>query len=411
MQSAAKPDNELDRLQALFDYHVLDSDPEEVFDELTELASSLCKTPIALVSLIDETRQWFKSHHGLGATETPREYAFCAHAILQDDIFEIEDSREDKRFFDNPLVTGYPEVIFYAGAPLIGQEGYKLGTLCVIDNKPNSLSPDKKRQLRIIANQVMAQLELRKSNYQKTQLFDDLMGVSQQLNQKNEDLYHFSSRVAHDIGGILGQIKGFSQLSVMDLEKGEVEDALNKHQFIGDACNRLQSLMKDIFDLSKADLTHDTIEEVDLPDLLMQVIIDVNTALEGHEVDIQYGFDLDKLFFSEVIRIRQVLYNLISNAVKYANPKRDQSFVHISFQENESGILMTIKDNGLGIPEKYHDKFFNSFERFHPSAAQGSGLGSSIIQKHIKALKGSIDFDSSEEGTEFRVSIPNQKKA
>ncbi|MEI6715549.1 MAG: ATP-binding protein [Verrucomicrobiota bacterium] len=142
---------------------VLDTAPDSDFDGLTQLASAIAGTPIALVSLIDETRQWFKAHHGLDATETPREYAFCAHAILDPEHpFVIPDAREDERFFDNPLVTSGPHVTFYAGVPLlVGPEKLPLGTLCVIDQKPHQIAPEKLEQLRLLARQVELLLEFR----------------------------------------------------------------------------------------------------------------------------------------------------------------------------------------------------------------------------------------------------------
>lgn len=194
MQVAEIPSNELQRLLALKSYHILDTLPEAGFDEVTQLASTICSTPIALISLIDESRQWFKARVGLDATETPREMAFCAYAILTpDQPLVVEDTLNDIRFSDNPLVAGDPKIRFYAGWPLNTSNGEALGTLCVIDRKPVSLSAQQLEALRVLSRQVMMQMELRKSLSQADEYIDKVKHaesqraeIVQQLIQRDE---------------------------------------------------------------------------------------------------------------------------------------------------------------------------------------------------------------------------------
>jgi PAS domain S-box-containing protein len=160
---ARPPENETARLDALQRYAVLDTLPEQEFNDLSRMAALICGTPIALVSLVDADRQWFKSKIGLEESETPRDIAFCAHAILQPDVMVVPDALQDEKFRNNPLVTGEPKVRFYAGAALMTQEGYALGTLCVMDRVPRQLSPEQLEALRALGRLVVAQLELRRS--------------------------------------------------------------------------------------------------------------------------------------------------------------------------------------------------------------------------------------------------------
>lgn len=165
---AALPPQEVQRLQTLQSYAVMDTPNESSFDDLVQLASHICQTPMALVSLIDEQRQWFKSRVGLDAPETPREMAFCAHAILQpDELLQVRDAQQDPRFADNPLVTGEPHIRFYAGMPLVTSTGHALGTLCVIDRMPRELNPAQHQALCVLGRQVMTLLELRRTLAQR----------------------------------------------------------------------------------------------------------------------------------------------------------------------------------------------------------------------------------------------------
>ena len=151
------------RVSALQKYAILDSEPEQAFDDLTLLASYVCKTPIALISLIDEDRQWFKSKVGISATETSRDIAFCSTAIQQPDVLVVPDTLQDERFRTNPLVVSEPNIRFYAGAPLINEDGYALGTLCVIDRAPRNLAADQESALKALSRLVLMQLEFRRN--------------------------------------------------------------------------------------------------------------------------------------------------------------------------------------------------------------------------------------------------------
>jgi anti-sigma regulatory factor (Ser/Thr protein kinase) len=156
------PVDEQSRLAALRRYRILDTDPEQAFDDLTMLASHICGTPMALITLVDENRQWFKSRLGLdGVRETERSVAFCTHAIEHSSIMEVPDTREDERFRHNPFVTGQPHIRFYAGAPLVTPDGFALGTLCVVDTRPRRLSSEQMRALDALRHQAQGQLELR----------------------------------------------------------------------------------------------------------------------------------------------------------------------------------------------------------------------------------------------------------
>jgi GAF domain-containing protein len=154
------PANEEERLRTLRSYRILDTKPEERFDDLTELAALICDAPISLISLIDSDRQWFKSRFGLDLRETPRAQAFCTHAIMQPEMFVIPDAAKDERFAQNPFVTGEAHIRFYAGAPLAARDGHLLGTLCVMDRQPHALTDTQRKALEILGRLVIANIEL-----------------------------------------------------------------------------------------------------------------------------------------------------------------------------------------------------------------------------------------------------------
>ena len=242
------PINEKERIKNLKEYNILDTLPEADYDNITLLASQICQTPIALISLIDEKRQWFKSHYGLDATETPREYAFCAHAINNpDEIFTVNDSRLDKRFFNNPLVTDNPLVIFYSGVPLVSPDGYALGTICVIDNKPNKLNENQTNALKSLSHLVINLFELRKSQ-------SVLEETKKQLEVKNGELERFAQVAAHDLKSPLNAIIGMTDLIMMKYEEHFTPEVKELFSHIITSSLRLTDLISGILEYSKSEL-------------------------------------------------------------------------------------------------------------------------------------------------------------
>lgn len=185
------------RVAALEKYAILDTDPEQVFDDLTLLASFICKTPIALISLVDEKRQWFKSRVGITDTETSREIAFCSSAIQQSDLFIIPDALEDDRFRNNPLVVSDPHIRFYAGAPLINEDGYALGTLCVVDRSPRNIEPEQKDALKALSRLVLGQLEFRRN---LLLLKEALTDRTKEEHQRQRELLHVQQTLVRVLG-------------------------------------------------------------------------------------------------------------------------------------------------------------------------------------------------------------------
>lgn len=210
MERPPKPRNEPERLDALDDYQVLDTPPDAAFDRITRLASRILKTPIALISLVDKERQWFKSRQGLDAKEVPREDAFCAHAICEDDVMVVPDASRDGRFADNPLVTQEPRVRFYAGAPLQDGEGHALGTLCVFDTTPRHIDAEQQAMLESLADVAMDEMHLR-----RLASFDPLTALPNRryfLDLCEEELRR-ASRYGHSVSVALFDVDHFKQIN------------------------------------------------------------------------------------------------------------------------------------------------------------------------------------------------------
>jgi class 3 adenylate cyclase len=210
---------ERDRLAALYQYQVLDTEPEDAYDRIVNIASYISGSPISLITLIDEERQWFKANKGFGLSETSRDISFCNHAIENDNVMEVENALEDVRFQNNPLVTGDTEIRFYAGAPLVTPEGHRLGTLCVIDREPRQLTGEQKQILESLSQQVIAQMELSKKQRQLQQLNNGLLKeLETKLDEQNRLLSIFTKFVPDEV--VARHIKGHGK----DFDDAEIKE-------------------------------------------------------------------------------------------------------------------------------------------------------------------------------------------
>lgn len=392
------PENEEERLLALQSYNILDTAEEEDFDELTTLASAICQTPIALISLVDDKRQWFKSHPGIPQTETPKELSFCAHAIVAaDDIMVVNDARKDERFADNPLVTGDTKVIFYAGVPLVNEDGFALGSLCVIDHEHKELNDVQVNALKIIAKQVINKLELRKKAIK-------LEKINQDLRDANVFIQKFASMAAHDIKNPLTSISLTSQALKVRMQKLQDEGCERLIDLNITATQRLMVLLDEMLAYSKSpSLLLTKKQEVSLNTLLNQVISMIAVP-DGFTINIP---DESPTLNLTVVAFEQIFGNLINNAIRYNDKENGQ--INIRFTHDDDYYRFEVEDNGIGIAKQYHEKIFsNNFtlkitDRYNQ---KGSGIGLSTVKELVKALNGSIHVHSAVgEGATFFIAI------
>ena len=395
------PSNENLRLKALKEYSILDTLPEKEYDNITQLASQICGTSISSISLIDEKRQWFKSKVGLGVDETSKDISFCGHAIMEpDQIFTVKDSRLDVRFQDNPLVVGDPHVVFYTGVPLVSPEGYALGTLCVIDDKPKELNQDQLMALKALSNQVVSLFELRKSKMLLERLTND-------LENRNIELEKFARVAAHDIKSPLNNISSLTEILLHQYSNELDDEAKMMMQMLDVSSQTLRELVDGILEHSKSDFILTENRSVfNLGKLVSQCIELLDNRNEYHFIK---DFD-EALIAVNKIALQQILLNIMANAIKYNN--KAEVKIRISFSDELHFYKFKIQDNGLGIDEKYQSKIFDIFEvvsnedRF---GKRGTGIGLSTVKKLVEGLGGKIKVSSVlGEGTVFEFTIAKQ---
>jgi signal transduction histidine kinase len=394
MVAAPKPENEVQRLQTLRDFEILDSAEEIEFDEIVALASKICESEISLISLIDESRQWFKAKVGLDGKETHRDLAFCAHAIHDDKIMEVQDTHEDQRFFDNPLVLNDPRIRFYAGMPLETQDGYRLGTLCVIDSKPKKLNDHQRFALRILANQVIKLMELRIRNFE--------------LQQSIETRNRLLSVIAHDVKAPLKSLALLAGYMTKD-DMG-IEELIEVAVEIEKVAHRTGDLVENILNWAQniVDRNGLKVEPIDLIPLTDEIQELYAAMLAKKNLTLKISLEVNKVV-GDAEMIKFIFRNLIGNAIKFS--ENSEILVYTRSQDGD-GWQLKISDQGLGMSSAQIQKLFYWEERYTSLGTEnekGTGIGLLLIKDFIERHQGQIAIQSElGKGTSITINFKKQ---
>ncbi|MDZ8224913.1 GAF domain-containing sensor histidine kinase [Nostoc sp. ChiVER01] len=385
------------RLQALYQYNILDTIYEAAFDDLTRLAAQICGTPIALISLVDESRQWFKSKVGLDSESSSRDLAFCAHAILQPhETLIISDTLLDPRFATNPLVTSDPCIRFYAGAPLITPEGYALGTLCVIDHVPRQMNSEQLEALQALSRQVMAQMELKRNIYNLERI----------TNNKHKQIEYLISALSHDLRtpllgtrGTLYAMLGGAFGSVSDTWRDVLEDCRQANEDLLKFVEALLNVSRYKIEVSKTLKC----EIINWKTIFVETILRSNcTCKQKSAIRYKIASSLP-IVYGNALEIQRVIQIILDNAVKVNNPDQEITLEVALFGVEK--VKISVRSNAWEIAPLDNESLFSSF-------IQGRGrnnidkLGLYLCFQIVEAHKGTINIESTVEDTTFWFTLP-----
>jgi two-component sensor histidine kinase len=354
------PADSIERLAALRSYEILDTPRESEFDELVQLAAEICEAPISVVNLIEDRRQWFKAEVGLGIRETPLDVSICRHVLLQPGITMISDLRNDPRMCANPLVTADSGLRFYAGCLLETPDGHGIGTLCVLDRSPRVLTSRQQSALKTLANQVMAQLELRRSLRQKTRLLEQQEMLLKEVNHRTKNN--------------LQLIVGLIQLQLRQVHDKEAQTALI------DTSRRIMSIAA----VHERLYQTDEVGTVNVASYLAQVIAGIR-ATASHEVKFELDITPARFSLDSAIPLALLVNELVTNALKYAYATPSSGLVSITLKPENESMILTVADNGNGFPSGFEPR-------------KSRSLGMKIIASLCRQLDAELAFLDNQPG-------------
>jgi len=381
------PVNEDFRVEALKSLDVLETASQKEFDQITAIAAQLCNTSSSLISLVDNDREWFKSSYGFPKDfkEGPRDISFCGHAILDpEEPMIVNDARKDNRFCNNPY-TLQGTVVFYASVCLIDSNGYPLGTLCVFDSKPKTLTDVQLKALKTLADQIILLFELNKKN-------TDLKKTEAKLIQQNECLKKYTKVISQDLKMPLSNVITTTDVLKLKLANTLDEETSQYFDYIKKSSFSINTYINDVVSYYDNNSLHKNKSEYfNLRKLLKDIVKSFNLEADSTIDYPDYNGDIN----CNKPALRQILNNLIDNSIKY-NDKQHTN-ITIDFSQDSIHFFFRITDNGMGIPEDKIPHIFKLFtiaSEFDRSGNKGNGIGLSTAQKLVENLGGRIHVES-----------------
>lgn len=429
MARAPLADNETERLAALQSCQILDTPPDPAYDDITKLLAYICQTPITLVSLIDEERQWFKSRYGLDAEQTHRDLAFCAHAILEPSRpLIVEDASQDPRFCYNDLVRKEPHIRFYAGYPLVTEAGYPLGTLCAIDTVPRTLSETQMDALNVLARNVSCLLNAR---FYQERLEKEVEERTMQLALARDEATaanamksEFLANISHELRTPLHAVMSYSRIG---RDRAHTWDSARHGENLSrihEQSNRLLRLVNNLLDLAKMETEQSDLHcrYQDMEALAKTICSEMELIAQAKTISLTVVPPQEPLpaVYCDEAKIHQVLANLVANAIKFTHPDTQVTIelaaenVDSDSEQQWAGISrewlrISVTDQGVGIPEGEVDDIFHKFVQSSRTntGAGGTGLGLAICQEIIDAHAGHIRAENNDHGGAcFHIMLP-----
>ncbi len=384
-------EREAERIKTLKKYDILDTPPDGSFDRITKLAAKLLDVPIAIVTLVDTDRIWFKSRYGLDVSEITRDPGLCSSAILSDDIYLVEDAKKDPRTLANPLVAGQFGLRFYAASPLKVKGGFNLGTLCILDKIPRQLTKKQKETLQDLADILIDQIELR-------------LAARTAIYQQNQLL----NIAAHDLKNPLTVIPLWADLIVEEKSDPTAVEEMCKN--INKAALKMTHIINDLLESAESEASHVKLQLVNLDFAsLVQRVVDINQVLASKKNQKIHLNILNTPYVNaDEIKLAELVDNLLSNAIKYS-PRNKEITLTIK-QDNKKAIL-EVADEGLGFTEEDKKNLFQRFTRLSSKPTGGettTGLGLSIVKTLVEAHQGNVSAHSvgKDKGSTFIIEIP-----